>query len=46
MSITVIVFILLAVLAVGIKLRRGTFFRWSDKKDVPSDGQDGDRAIR
>ena len=36
MSITVIVFILLAVLAIGIKVRRGTFFRWSDKKDLRS----------
>jgi hypothetical protein len=46
MSITVIVFIVLAVVAVGIKVRRGTFFRWSATKDVGSDGRDGDNAIR
>ena len=49
MSITVIIFIVLALLVLGLKVRRGTFFRWSDKKEAPpmsSDGRDDEHAIR
>ena len=36
MSIVLIVCIAFVVLAVAMKLRRGTFFRWSNKQDVPN----------
>lgn len=36
MSIILIVAIALVVLSAGIKLRRGTFFWWSDRNDASS----------
>jgi hypothetical protein len=46
MSITLIAFIVIAVLVLGVKVRRGSFFRWSNKKETGSDGRNGDNAIR
>lgn len=41
MSITVIVFIVLAILAIGIKVRRGSFFWWTSQKDTPNSRGNG-----
>jgi hypothetical protein len=41
MSIPLIVFIAAVVVGIGLKLRRGTFFRWSDKHHVPKNGAHG-----
>jgi hypothetical protein len=49
MSITVITFIVIALLVLGLKVRRGTFFRWSGKLGAPPlspDGRDDDNALR
>lgn len=49
MSITVIIFTVIALLLLGLKVRRGTFFRWSDKQEAPPlspDGRDDDSALR
>jgi len=35
MNITLIVLIVVAVFSIGIKVHRGSFFRWSNKKDTP-----------
>jgi hypothetical protein len=36
MSIMLIVLIVIAVSSIGIKLHRGSFFPWSNKKDAPN----------
>ena len=48
MSIVLIVIIVTVVLIGGLKLRRGTFFRWSSKKGAPTalaDRRDGDDRL-
>ncbi len=40
MSIVLIVCIVVLVLVLGLKLRRGTFFRWSGKKDTSTTSPD------
>jgi hypothetical protein len=41
MSIVLLVSVAVLVLSIGAKLHRGSFFRWSAKRDAPNTDADG-----